>query len=110
MGCNIVLCPFWREWRAHFGVRVCDNLVEGVPSCVVDRFYPDSEVSGYDSIEDWLNCHPNNVVICPHLVRSDIWDNSVVKRGCFFGVGICIHNNVIGFGACDSCSRFAKSR
>lgn len=91
-------CPFWRDSRAHFGVRVCDNLVGGVPSCVVDRFYPDSPSMEY-----------GNVKVCRHFVRSDVYHH-VVKHGCHFGGGLCVHNTVSHFGACVGCSRFLSER
>ena len=102
-------CPFWRDSRAHFGVRVCDNLVGGVPSCVVDEFYPDSELSGYDSAEDWFNGRPNSVVICRHFDWSDVYsafDEVKVKQECFFGGARCVHPDVRGFCACVGCFRF----
>jgi hypothetical protein len=98
-------CPFWRPSRATFGVQVCDNLVEGVPHCVVSNFYPD-DPSSYDNIEDYLE-----VTFCSHFVWDDFYSFSEkikVKNKCFFG-GMCIHPAVGGFGACEGCSRFQSS-
>jgi hypothetical protein len=109
LGNDVFLCPFWRKWRTHFGVEVCDNLVDGVPSCVVAGFYPDSETSGYDSVDDWLACRHSGVVVCRHFVRSDVYsafDDVKVKHDCFFGGVSCAHSDVRGFGACVGCSRF----
>lgn len=97
---SVVLCPFWREWRAHFGVRVCDNLVGGVPQCVVSDFYPD----------DPFNPKYDNMKICRHFVFSDVLivreeDGSMVGCNCLFGGGKCIHQDVMKFCACVGCSR-----
>jgi hypothetical protein len=119
---GVFLCPFFHVWRVHWGVRVCDYLVVGVPACVVAGFYPDLTVT----LEHWLN--PDvplarwrgdgavRVVgsgICRHFCRSDIISElglvpSVVKRGCFFGGVECVHSDVVGFGACVGCSRFVR--
>lgn len=96
MSDNVVLCPFWRESRSHFCVRVCENLVGGVPSCVVDEFYPDSPSMEY-----------GDVVVCRHFVRSDIYSRvREVKCGCYFGGVSCVHSDVEGFGACAGCCRW----
>jgi hypothetical protein len=102
----VVLCAFWHEWRVHFGVRVCDNLVGGVPVCVVAGFYPDSPVALYRSVEHWVSgVRVVGSGICRHFCRSDIISvfalvPSVVKRGCFFGGMECVHSDIVGFGAC----------
>jgi hypothetical protein len=90
----MALCAFWRFSRSHFGVRVCDNLVGGVPACVVAHFYPDSATMDY-----------GGVVVCRHFVRSDVYI-PVVKYACYFGGVKCVHSDVLGFGACTGCSRF----
>jgi hypothetical protein len=99
------LCAFWHVWRVHFGVRVCDYLVGGVPVCVVARFYPDVTLV----LEHWIG--GVRVVdsgrICRHFCRSDVY-SPVVKRGCYFGGSVCVHSDVVGFGACVGCSRFVK--
>jgi len=105
LGDGVFRCPFWRPSRAHFGVQVCDNLVEGVPQCVVSHFYPDDPFL-YDDIEDYYK-----VEICRHFVWSDFYsvsDNTMVKYECFFG-GMCVHPAVWGFNACEGCSRFQSS-
>lgn len=92
---GVVLCPFWRVWRASFGVRVCDNLVGGVPACVVAEFYPDTAAMNY----------PDDVVVCRHFVRTDALYHVPLKRDCYFG-GVCIHPDAVGFDACfGSCVR-----
>jgi len=97
-----VVCPFYRLSR-HFTVPFCDNLVDGVPSCVVDGFYPD--VDPHSRLDAGLNAYPD-VVICDHFVRSDVYSASSMKSGCFFG-GLCVHPVVRGYGACSvDCSRF----
>jgi len=91
--CKGVKCPFYRDFR-DFTVRFCDNLVSGVPACVVANFYPDSPSMDY----------PADVVVCSHFVRSDVY-NAVKESGCFFG-GLCVHPKSHGFSACrPSCSR-----
>lgn len=104
---GVVLCAFWREKRAHFGVRVCDNLVGCVPSCVVDKFYPDGDPFSSPAFERWLAGVDDGVVICRHFVRTDVYF-PMVKRGCFFGGVSCVHSDVEGFGACVGCSRFVR--
>ena len=102
-----VVCPFYKPYR-KFTVPFCDNLVSGVPSCVVDKFYPDlSHEEMVVRLEAGLDCLPD-VVICCHFVRSDVWYSSfpLVKSKCFFG-GLCVHSTVSGYGACSvDCSRF----
>jgi hypothetical protein len=99
----VIRCPFWRPTRAHFGVEVCDNLVDGVPHCVASHFYPDDPFS-YDDIEDYYK-----IKICPHFVWTDFYSvDTKVKSECFFG-GICVHPAVRGFSACKSCSRFRQN-
>jgi hypothetical protein len=107
----VFLCAFWHDWRVHFGVRVCDNLVGGVPACVVAGFYPDLTVM----LEHWVGSVRvrGGVGVCRHFCRSDIISTlalvpSVVKRGCFFGGAECVHSEVVGFGACVGCSRFVR--
>jgi hypothetical protein len=89
-------------------VRVCDNLVGGVPACVVANFYPDlsyeEEVEELERERAGLPC--KEVVDCRHFVRSDVY-SPVVKHGCYFGVVTCVHLDVEGFGACAGCSRFS---
>lgn len=96
---GVVLCAFWRVSRSHFGVRVCDNLIGGVPACVIDDFYPDSPTAG--GLDD-------DTVVCGHFVRSDVYFPAV-KCGCYFGGVRCVHSDVEGFGACVGCCRFVKS-
>lgn len=100
-----VLCPFWHDWRVHFGVRVCDNLVGGVPACVVAGFYPDVR----SELEHWLaGKRVVGVGVCRHFCRSDVWYVVLVKQGCFFGGIGCVHRDVVGFGSCVGCSRFVR--
>jgi len=101
-----VVCPFHKPYR-KFTVPFCDNLVSGVPSCVVDKFYPDlSYEEMVARIERGLDALPN-LVICDHFVRSDVLHSSFsMKSECFFG-GLCVHPTVRGYGACSvDCSRF----
>jgi len=73
-------------------VRFCDNLVSGVPACVVADF--------------WM-ADVSDVEICPHFVRSDVFE-AVKKSGCFYG-GLCVYPAVQGFGACSvDCPRFKE--
>ena len=100
----VVRCPFWRPSRAHFGVEVCDNLIDGVPQCIVSHFYPDDPFE-YDNIEDYYS-----VEICKHFVWSDYYsvdEKTRTKHECFFG-GTCIHQDAGGFSACFGCSRFKR--
>ena len=92
---NMVLCPFWKESRFKFAVQICDNLVEGVPSCVLEGFYPDEE----DSFDVPL--------VCAHFVFTDVYTPKS-KNGCYFGGAKCINSNVKGFGACGACVRWLK--
>jgi len=101
-----VICPFYKAYR-DFTVPFCDNLVSGVPSCVVDNFYPDlSHEEMVARLEAGLNALPD-VEICDHFVRSDVYFSfSLTKSECFFG-GLCVHPAVRGYGACSvDCSRF----
>lgn len=105
-GVKDVICPFYRPSR-DFTVPFCDNLVSGVPSCVVDNFYPDlSTEEQVARLEAGLDAMPN-LVICRHFVRSDVYSASFsMKSKCFFG-GLCVHPTVRGYGACSvDCSRF----
>lgn len=108
-----VLCPFWRESRASFAVRVCDNLADGVPSCLADDFYPDTATAGMSSAEV-LEYYPehmdeagHDLVVCKHFVRTDALYIVPSKRSCYFG-GACVHPDVAGFEACFGCSRFVR--
>ena len=105
-----VVCPFYRSSR-RFTVPFCDNLVSGVPSCVVDNFYPDlSHGEMVARLENGLDALPN-LIICRHFVRSDVWYSSFpfTKSKCFFG-GSCVYPKVSGYRACSvDCSRFKKS-
>lgn len=103
---GVVLCAFWRESRSSFGVRVCDDLVKGVPACVVADFYPDPCYEEETEVKAWLR--GEMVVICPHFVRSDVLRPDV-KHGCYFGGDTCFHSDVEGFGACVGCCRFVRS-
>ena len=98
-----VVCPFYRVYR-HFTVRFCDNLVSGVPACVVDNFYPDWD---YEELVARMLAGVPDAEICPHFVRSDVF-YAVKKSGCFFG-GSCVYPAVQGFGACSvDCPRFKE--
>jgi hypothetical protein len=101
---DVVLCAFWHDWRVHFGIRVCDNLVGGVPVCVVAEFYPNVA----SVLEHWLAGVHVGDGICWHFYRNDVY-NPAVKSGCFFGGVSCVHSDVVGFGACVGCSRFVRS-
>lgn len=105
----VFLCAFWHDWRVHFGVRVCDNIVNGVPSCVLAGFYPDVKLS----LEHWLEgrrvcVEGDGVGVCRHFCRSDLSELRV-KGECFFSEGMCVHSDVLGFGACVGCCRFVRS-
>jgi len=83
MSDNVVLCPFWRESRSHFGVRVCDNLVGGVPACVVANFYPD--LSYEEEVEELkrerAGLPRKEVVGCRHFVRVMCMMLRVLRSG-----------------------------
>jgi len=102
-----VVCPFYKACR-DFTVPFCDNLVSGVPSCVVDNFYPDlSHEEMVARLEAGLNALPD-VEICCHFVRTDVWYSPfpLTKSECFFG-GLCVHPTVGDYSACTvDCSRF----
>lgn len=102
-GVKDVICPFYRPSR-DFTVPFCDNLVSGVPSCVVDNFYPDW---GHEEMVARMEAGLPDLVICDHFVRSDVYSSfSLTKSECFFG-GLCVHPAVRGYGACSvDCSRF----
>jgi hypothetical protein len=114
MSGSVILCPFWRESRRSFAVEVCDNLVGGVPACVVAEFYPDVDPFALSDVERERYVRGlDDFKICSHFVRSDIYSAldihpSVIKRGCFFGGVRCVHADVVGFGACVGCSRFVR--
>lgn len=94
-----VSCPFWRIQRSHFAVEFCDNLRDGVPSFVVDKFYPDVDPHSLPDPHA-----ENDIEICSHFVRSDVY--FPIKRGCFFGGDVCIHSEDGSFESCIGCSRF----
>ena len=104
-GVKDVVCPFYRLSR-DFTVRFCDNLVDGVPSCVVDEFYPDLDLFSFKDIREYEK-YIDGISICSHFVRSDVYSASFsMKSECFFG-GLCVHPLVCGYGACSvNCSRF----
>lgn len=112
MSDNVVLCAFWRASRFDSPVRVCANLVGGVPACVVNKFYPDVDPFSSPAFERWLAGVRDDVVICRYFVRSDFYEAShpsFKKQGCFFG-GPCVHSAAKGFSACSvDCSRFVRS-
>jgi hypothetical protein len=79
MGSDKVSCPFWHDWRRHFGVRYCDNLVDGVPVCVREGYYRVFDPSIGDSVEHWDLVEHRRVYvwgepagICLHFCRSDV--------------------------------------
>ena len=108
-----VVCPFYRPSR-DFTVPFCDNLVSGVPSCVVDKFYPDLS---YEEQEARMKADLHWSVnvessICCHFVRTDAWYVSFpkFKELCFFG-GSCVYPSVQGYDACSvDCSRFKSGK
>jgi len=101
-----VLCPHYRASRRHFTVRFCDNLVSGVPACVVDNFYPDWD---HEELVARMLADVPDAEICRHFVRTDVWyDASVKKSGCFYG-GSCAYPAVQRFDACSvDCPRFKE--
>jgi hypothetical protein len=102
------VCPFWRVWRQHFSVKFCDNVRDGVPSCVVDGFYPDLDPFSFEDI-DAYNRLMDSIEVCSHFVRTEVWYSpEVVKRGCLFGGSACVHSDVNGFMSCVGCSRFVS--
>ncbi len=102
-----VVCPFHRVFRRHFTVPFCDNLVSGVPACVVDNFYPDLDPFSFKNIDEYEE-FMGRIKICCHFVRSDVYA-PVKKSGCFFGGGSCVYPAVQGFGACSvDCPRFRE--
>ena len=108
----VFLCAFWHEWRVHWGVRVCDNLVKGVPACVVEDFYRVYDPSVGGSVEHWFEgrrvfVEGDGVGVCRHFCRSDV-GSPTVKNGCYFTGGTCVHSDVAGFGACVGCFCFVR--
>jgi hypothetical protein len=103
-----VKCPFYRVYRS-FTVRLCDNLVSGVPACVVDDFYPDWGCEDEAKVAEWLAGVPEPE-ICRHFVRSDLWHAAfpVKKSECLFGGFPCVHPESRGFSACNK-SCFVRS-
>lgn len=104
-GSSVILCPFWRIQRSHFAVEFCDNLRDGVPSCVADGFYPDIDPHSFKNIREYHDLF-DSIKICSHFVRSDVWCLPIVKRGCLFGGDVCIHFEDKSFKSCVGCSRF----
>jgi hypothetical protein len=121
MSNSVVLCPFWRESRS-FTRRLCDNLRDGVPLCVVSGLA--------DELGDWdeefeqslmkMSCAEarkaqeariHSRPRCPSVVRSDLYDAvrpDFKKSGCFFG-GLCIRPVSHGFDGCSvDCSRWKR--
>jgi len=106
--CMRVACPFYKLTR-KFTVPFCDNLVSGVPSCVVDEFYPDLDPYSFKSIDEYDE-YMDGIKICSHFVRSDFYEElrRLTKSACYFG-GLCVHPTVKGFCACSvDCPRFKK--
>lgn len=99
-----VVCPFYRPSR-KFTVPFCDNLVSGVPSCLVDKFYPDLDIE--EEVARY-RAHVPDPVICVHFVRTDALYARfpLVKSACFFGGDKCFHPLVSNYSACRDCSRF----
>jgi len=99
-------CPFYKLSR-KFTVPFCDNLVSGVPSCVVDEFYPDLDPFSFKSIDEYEE-FMDRIKICSHFVRSDLWflPNRWKDGECFFG-GACVRSTRNGFADCSAdCPRF----
>jgi len=98
-------CPFFKISR-KFTIRFCDNLISGVPQCVVWDFYPDfCPFTDFESVSDY-DRYIDSIVICSHFVRSDIYEARFTKSECFFG-GSCFYPLKRGFSACSvGCSRF----
>ena len=92
-----VVCAFSRLF--------CDNLVSGVPSCVVEDFYPDWGCENEVEVAKWLAYVPD-VVVCPHFIRSRFYFPVSKSYGCYFGGGSCVCLDSYGFSACRGCSRF----
>jgi hypothetical protein len=122
MSDDVVLCAFWRESRFDFCVRLCDNLRNGMPLCVVSGL--NEFVADWD--EDFENASmemglaeleyyfPEKFVPderCGRVVRSDIYESfhpEFKKSGCFFG-GLCVRPKFHGFDGCSvDCPRWAK--
>ena len=101
-----VRCAFHKSFR-NFTVPFCDNLISGVPHCVLWDFYPDYDpFTDFDDVRDY-DKYMDSIVICSHFVRSDVYEAyRFLHSGCFFG-GECFHPTVKGFSACTvDCSRF----
>lgn len=118
---SVVLCPFWRESRS-FTRRLCDNLRDGVPLCVVsglsdqldnwdEEFEHASMVMDRAELEYYFPEHFVPVEFCDCVVRSDLYDAArpqFKKSGCFFG-GLCVRPKSHGFDGCSvDCPRWAK--
>lgn len=104
---NDIICPF--RFSRGFKPFSCDNLVSGVPSCLVDNFYPDlSHEEMVARLKAGLSAMPN-LVICKHFVRSNALYARFppVKSKCFFSVcERCLHPLVSNYSACRDCAKF----
>ena len=100
-----VLCAFCSDNRFSFGVRVCDNLVDGVPVCILADFYPD--VDPNDDVDGWLNGTEIGFERCKHFVFSDVY-RPVAKHGCLFGGVKCVNSGIEDFCICVGCERWLK--
>lgn len=100
-------CPFYRRFR-DFTVPFCDNLVSGIPTCVLADFYPDLDPSSFKSFDEY-NEFEDRWEVCSHFVRSDLWcvPFPFAKSECLFFDELCLHPTIDGFGKCSfDCSRF----
>jgi hypothetical protein len=113
----VVRCPSWRPYRGPFAVKVCDNLVDGVPACVVARYYVDFPFVLGESEADWMVRVREICDVCLHFVRADLYyhdwfetESGRVKCGCRFGGIICFHTEREYFFHCLGCFRFGIKR
>ena len=101
----VVKCPFHRVYR-NFTVPFCDNLVSGVPACVVDEFWADLDPWSFKDIGEHPFSEYDRLMdraICSHFVRTDAWYRSfpVKPSACLFLYCSCVHPESHGFSACD---------
>lgn len=96
-----IRCPFYEPDR-KFTVPFCDNLISGIPSCVLAEFYPDLDPFSFKSIEEYEE-FSNRFEVCSHFVRGDVYHfphSKFLKGNCFFG-GLCVYPTVKGFSNCS---------
>jgi len=96
-----VRCPFFKLSR-NFTVPFCDNLISGIPYCILADLYPDLDPFSFESIEEYEEVS-NRFEVCSHFVRSDIYHvphSKFVKGNCLFG-GSCSYPTLTDWRNCS---------